>query len=92
MTLLDMVRDYQSLLERKEELADEVKANNALILFDAAYECFVSEPGLARSIYEVEGAKDCAVEVCSFPRSQALPAPAAATPLCRRPLSLTARA
>lgn len=31
MTLLDMVRDYQSLLERKEELADEVKANNALI-------------------------------------------------------------
>ena len=42
------------------------KANNALILFDAAYECFVSEPGLARSIYEVEGAKDCAVEVCSF--------------------------
>ena len=31
MTLLDMVREYQSLLERKEELADEVKANNALI-------------------------------------------------------------
>lgn len=31
MTLLDMVRDYQSLLEHKEELADEVKANNALI-------------------------------------------------------------
>ena len=31
MTLLDMVRDYQRLLERKEELADEVKANNALI-------------------------------------------------------------
>ena len=31
MTLLDMVRNYQSLLERKEELADEVKANNALI-------------------------------------------------------------
>ena len=31
MTLLDMVRDYQSLLERKEELADEVKANNAMI-------------------------------------------------------------
>ena len=42
---------------------DQLKA---LILFDAAYECFVSEPGLARSIYEVEGAKDCAVEVCSF--------------------------
>ena len=39
---------------------------NAVILFDAAYECFVSEPGLARSIFEVEGAKEVAIEVCSF--------------------------
>lgn len=45
---------------------DWAKANNAVILFDAAYECFVSEPGLARSIFEVEGAKECAIEVCSF--------------------------
>ena len=42
------------------------KANDAVILFDAAYECFVTEPGLARSIYEVEGAKEVAIEVCSF--------------------------
>lgn len=42
------------------------KQNDALVLFDAAYECFVTEPGLARSIYEVEGAKEVAVEVCSF--------------------------
>ena len=42
------------------------KANDAVILFDAAYECFVSEPGLARSIFEVEGAKEVAIEVCSF--------------------------
>ena len=42
------------------------KQNDALILFDAAYECFVTEPGLARSIYEVKGAKEVAVEVCSF--------------------------
>ena len=42
------------------------KQNDALILFDAAYECFVTEPGLVRSIYEVEGAKEVAVEVCSF--------------------------
>jgi len=42
------------------------KANDAVVLFDAAYECFVSEPGLARSIFEVEGAKEVAVEVCSF--------------------------
>ena len=45
---------------------DWAKANDAIILFDAAYECFVSEPGLARSIFEVEGAKECAIEVCSF--------------------------
>ena len=42
------------------------KANDAVILFDAAYECFVSEPGLARSIFEVEDAKEVAIEVCSF--------------------------
>ena len=42
------------------------KANDAVILFDAAYECFVTEKGLARSIFEVEGAKEVAIEVCSF--------------------------
>lgn len=42
------------------------KAHHAVILYDAAYECFVSEDGCARSIYEVEGAKEVAVEVCSF--------------------------
>ena len=53
-------------VDQLKEWVRWAKANNALILFDAAYECFVSEPGLARSIYEVEGSKDCAVEVCSF--------------------------
>ena len=42
------------------------KEHHAVILYDAAYECFVSEEGCARSIYEVEGAKEVAVEVCSF--------------------------
>ena len=45
---------------------DYAKVNNAVILYDAAYECFVSEEGLARSIFEVEGARDCAIEICSF--------------------------
>ena len=49
-----------------KEWVDWAKANGAVILFDAAYECFVTDPSLARSIYEVEGAKDVAVEVCSF--------------------------
>lgn len=45
---------------------DWANAHDAVILFDAAYECFVSEEGLARSIFEVEGAKTCAIEICSF--------------------------
>ena len=51
------------------QLAQWVKwarEHHAVILYDAAYECFVSEEGCARSIYEVEGAKEVAVEVCSF--------------------------
>ena len=45
---------------------DWANAHDAVILFDAAYECFVSEEGLARSIFEVGGAKTCAIEICSF--------------------------
>lgn len=39
---------------------------NAVILYDAAYESFITENGLARSIFEVEGAEDCAIEFCSL--------------------------
>lgn len=39
---------------------------DAVILYDAAYECFIQDEGLARSIFEVEGAKNCAIEFCSF--------------------------
>ena len=38
------------------------KARNAIILYDAAYEAFVSEPDVPRSIYEIPGADSCAVE------------------------------
>ena len=40
--------------------------NDAIILYDAAYECFISDGELARSIFEIEGARECAVEICSF--------------------------
>ena len=52
--------------EQLKVWVDWANAHDAVILFDAAYECFVTEPGLARSIYEVEGAETCAIEVCSF--------------------------
>jgi len=41
------------------------KEQNALLLFDSAYECFV-EGNLPHSIYEIPGAKECAIEFCSF--------------------------
>ena len=45
---------------------DYALANDAIILYDAAYECFISDGELARSIFEIEGARECAVEICSF--------------------------
>ena len=41
----------------------------AVLLFDAAYECFIHDPALPRSIYEIEGAKRCAIEFCSFSKT-----------------------
>lgn len=42
---------------------------NAVILFDAAYEAFISDPSLPKSIYEIEGAKRCAIEICSLSKT-----------------------
>ena len=56
----------------KEQLKcwiDYARANQAVILFDAAYEAFVSQPELPRSIYEIEGAKECAIEFCSLSKT-----------------------
>jgi len=56
----------------KAELAkwvDFAGKNNALILFDAAYEAYVTEPDIPRSIYEIEGAKEVAIEFRSFSKT-----------------------
>ena len=56
----------------KEQLkvwVDYAKKNEAVILYDSAYEAFISEPELPRSIYAVEGAKECAVEFCSLSKT-----------------------
>ena len=42
------------------------RANDAVILFDAAYEAYIQDPALPRSIYEIDGAKQCAIEFRSF--------------------------
>ncbi len=43
--------------------------NSALILFDAAYKAFVKNKDIPKSIYEIEGARTCAVEFCSFSKT-----------------------
>jgi LL-diaminopimelate aminotransferase len=45
------------------------KANNVIILFDAAYEAFITEDNVPHSIYEIEGAKDVAIEFRSFSKT-----------------------
>lgn len=55
--------------EELAEWVDYALARDAVILFDAAYEAFVRDEGLARSIYEIEGAERCAVEFCSFSKT-----------------------
>ena len=56
----------------KEKLAQWVKyaqENNAIILYDSAYEAFIQDDTLPHSIYEIEGAKECAIEFRSFSKT-----------------------
>ena len=53
----------------KEQLkiwVDYARANESIILFDSAYEAFIRPPGVPHSIYEIEGAQECAVEFRSY--------------------------
>lgn len=45
------------------------REHGSIILYDAAYEAFISEDDVPRSIYEIEGAKDCAIEFRSFSKT-----------------------
>ena len=56
----------------KEQLkawVDYALANDAVILFDSAYEAFISDPSLPRSIFAIEGARKCAIEFCSLSKT-----------------------
>lgn len=48
--------------------------DGSLILFDAAYEAFIEDPTLPHSIFELPGARTCAVEICSLSKTAVLPA------------------
>jgi LL-diaminopimelate aminotransferase len=56
----------------KEQLkawVDYAIANDAVIIYDAAYEAFITEDGIPRSIFEIEGARQCAIEMCSLSKT-----------------------
>ena len=56
----------------KEQLkvwVDYALANDAIILYDSAYECFINDKTLPRSIFAIEGAKKCAIEFCSLSKT-----------------------
>lgn len=56
----------------KSHLQDWVnyaKSHGSIILFDAAYEAFIADPEIPHSIYEIEGARDCAIEFRSFSKN-----------------------
>lgn len=49
-----------------QQWVDFAREHNAIILYDAAYACFITEPDLPKSIYEINGAYECAIEICSL--------------------------
>ncbi|MCF4967055.1 LL-diaminopimelate aminotransferase [Nostoc sp. CMAA1605] len=55
--------------EHLQAWVDYAKANNSIIFFDAAYEAYITDPSLPHSIYEIEGARDCAIEFRSFSKN-----------------------
>jgi len=55
--------------EQLKVWVDYAKANNAIILFDAAYEAFITEENVPHSIYEIEGAREVALEFRSFSKT-----------------------
>lgn len=55
--------------EQLQQWVDYANAHHALILFDAAYEAFIADQELPRSIFEIEGARTCAVEFCSLSKT-----------------------
>lgn len=55
--------------EQLEEWVEYAIANDAVILYDAAYEAFTTDPSIPRSIFVVEDAKKCAIELCSLSKT-----------------------
>lgn len=55
--------------EQLEQWVKYAKKQNAIILYDAAYEAYISDSSVPRSIFAVEGARECAIEFCSLSKT-----------------------
>ena len=55
--------------EQLQEWIDFANASGSVILFDAAYEAFIEDEDLPRSIFELPGARSCAIEICSLSKT-----------------------
>lgn len=55
--------------EKLQAWVDYANQNGAVILFDAAYEAFIEDPALPHSIFELDGARTCAIEICSLSKT-----------------------
>ncbi|MBO4391426.1 MAG: LL-diaminopimelate aminotransferase [Lachnospiraceae bacterium] len=55
--------------EQLKAWVDYANSKGAIILFDSAYEAFISDPELPRSIFAIEGARECAIEFCSLSKT-----------------------
>lgn len=55
--------------EKLKQWVDYANTIGAIIIFDAAYEAFIEEDGIPHSIYEIEGARTCAIEICSLSKT-----------------------
>jgi LL-diaminopimelate aminotransferase len=55
--------------EHLQAWVDYARANGSILFFDAAYEAFITDPVIPHSIYEIEGARECAIEFRSFSKN-----------------------
>ena len=55
--------------EKLRKWVDYANRNGAVILYDAAYEIFIEDPDIPHSIFEIPGAKTCAIEICSLSKT-----------------------
>ncbi|MCQ5030014.1 LL-diaminopimelate aminotransferase [Flavonifractor sp. DFI.6.63] len=55
--------------EQLQAWVDYAESRGAVILFDSAYEAFISDPSIPHSIFEIEGARRCAIEFRSFSKT-----------------------